>query len=123
MKVAFGESITSPQGIQALGIGGLDVLRPDATVLHGITGFLQGVAPALERRASIFPHYYPDIHAPLVGALGLMMVEESPAQAETVGFGVLRATQPRIQDGLWHLTERPGLGLNWDEDALRHYAA
>ena len=58
-----------------------------------------------------------------VGALGLMMVEESPAEAETVGFGVLRATQPRIENGIWHLTERPGLGLDWDEDALRHYAA
>ena len=121
MKVAFGESMTSPQGMQAL--SALDVLRPDATVLHGITGFLQGIAPALERRASLFPHYYPDLHAPLVGALGLMMVEESPAEAETVGFGVLRATQPKIQGGIWHLTERPGLGIDWDEDALRHYAA
>ena len=123
MKVAFGESITSPQGIQALSRAGvLEVLRPDATVLHGITGFLQGIAPALENRLNIFPHYYPDIHAPLVGALGLMMTEESPEEAETVGFDVLRATQPVIKDGHWQLTERPGLGIDWDEAALRHYA-
>ncbi len=123
-KIAFGESITTPQIVQQLGAAnGVDIVRPDATVQHGITGFLQGIAPALENRVSIFPHYYPDIHAPLAGALGLSMIEESPSEADTVGFGVLRAEQPIIKNGLWQLTERPGLGVVWDEDAIRSYSA
>ena len=96
-------------------------MRPDATVQHGITGVAHGLAPALERRAAVFPHYYPDIHAPVAGALGLTMIEESPAEADTVSFGVLRAAQPRIEAGHWHLTERPGLGIEWDEDALARF--
>jgi L-alanine-DL-glutamate epimerase-like enolase superfamily enzyme len=115
VRIAFGESLTSPQTMQQLTV---DILRPDATVQHGVTGFLQGIAPGLERHAQILPHYYPDIHAPLAGALGLMAVEESPALADTVGFGVLRATQPDIRGGLWHLSERPGFGVDWDEDAI-----
>jgi L-alanine-DL-glutamate epimerase-like enolase superfamily enzyme len=119
VKIAFGESITTPQIIQQLGAAnGVDIVRPDATVQHGITGFLQGVAPALENHVTVFPHYYPDVHAPLAGALGLSMIEESASEADTVGFGVLRATQPIIQDGLWQLTERPGLGVVWNEDAI-----
>jgi L-alanine-DL-glutamate epimerase-like enolase superfamily enzyme len=125
IKIAFGESMSSPAIIQRLGADdGVDVLRPDATHQMGITGYLQGIAPALENRTPIFPHYFPDIHAPLVGALGApggLMVEESPVECDTVGFRQLRATQPDIRDGIWHLTEKPGLGIEWDEDALKRF--
>ncbi len=119
VKIAFGESITSPLIIQRLSSDmRIDIVRPDATVLHGISGFLQAVAPAVENGLAVFPHYYPDLHAPLAGALGLSMIEESPAEADTVGFGILRAQQPDIHDGHWHLTDRPGLGIVWDEEVL-----
>lgn len=118
VKIAFGESITSPRIMQQLRV---DIQRPDATVLHGVTGFIQGIAPALERHAAILPHYYPDLHAPLSGAFGLTAIEESPAQADTAGFGVLRASQPDIRDGHWHLNERPGFGIDWDEDAIARH--
>lgn len=119
VRVAYGESITSPQVLQSLGApNGLDIVRPDATVLGGITGFAQAIAPALEQRVRIFPHYYPDIHAQLAAAFGLDMIEESPDQADTVGFAPLRAQQPRIVDGHWHMTDAPGLGIVWNETAL-----
>lgn len=122
VKIAFGESMSSPAIIQRLGAAdGVDVLRPDATHQMGITGYLQGLAPALENRVPIYPHYFPDIHAPLVGALGGMMIEESPIECDTVGFRQLRATQPDIRDGIWHLTEKPGLGIDWDEDAIKRF--
>ena len=92
--------------------------RFNATVLGGITGFAQAIAPALERRVRIFPHYYPDIHAQLAAAFGLDMIEESPDQADTVGFAPLRVQQPRIIDGHWHMTDAPGLGIVWNETAL-----
>jgi L-alanine-DL-glutamate epimerase-like enolase superfamily enzyme len=119
LKVAFGESVSSPKIIQALGsANGVDIVRPDATHQLGITGYVQGVAPALENGVEVFPHYFPDIHAPLVGAIGGKMVEESPMEADTVGLRALRATQPEIRNGTWYLSERPGLGIEWDEDAL-----
>lgn len=120
VRVAYGESITSPLIMQSLAVpNGLDIVRPDATVLGGITGFVQGIAPALEHRVRIFPHYYPDIHAQLAAAFGLDMIEESPGQADTVGFAPLRAQQSRIVDGHWHMTEAPGLGIAWNESALQ----
>jgi D-arabinonate dehydratase len=122
VKIAFGESISSPAIIHRLGgADGVDILRPDATHQMGVTGYLQGIAPALENDTPIFPHYFPDIHAVLGGALGAMMIEESPVEADTVGFRQLRAAQPDIRDGIWHLTDRPGFGIEWDEDALQKF--
>ena len=122
MRIAYGESITSTAIMQQLcGPGGVDIARPDVTVLGGPTGFVQAIAPALEHNLLLFPHYYPDLHAPLAGAFGRMMVEESPDAADTVGFGVLRAAQPVITGGTWQLAERPGFGIVWDDDAIARF--
>lgn len=119
VPVAFGESLASPAAIQQLGgADGLDVVRPDATHQLGVTGYIQGIAPALEQNRTLFPHYYPDIHAPLVAAFGGAMIEESPAGVDTVGLYHLRAVQPTIRDGYWLLNDEPGFGIRWDEDAL-----
>ncbi len=122
MRIAYGESITSTAIMQKLcTTGGVDIVRPDVTVLGGPSGFLQAIAPALEHSIPLFPHYYPDLHAALAGALGLSLIEESPDEADTVGFGVLRATQPVITSGAWSLDEAPGFGIAWDEDALARF--
>ncbi|MFC1466420.1 MAG: mandelate racemase/muconate lactonizing enzyme family protein [Candidatus Brachytrichaceae bacterium NZ_4S206] len=122
MRVAFGESLSTPDVIQALGSsGGVDIVRPDATHQLGLTGYLQAIAPALESHTTIFPHYFPDVHAPLVAACGGAWVEESPAEADTVGFRLLRAEQPTIQSGMWQVADRPGFGIVWDEDALQRF--
>ncbi|MCS6848990.1 MAG: mandelate racemase/muconate lactonizing enzyme family protein [Anaerolineae bacterium] len=122
MRVAFGESLSAPGAIQALGSpDGMDIVRPDATHQMGLTGYLQAIAPALESRKTIFPHYFPDVHAPLVAALGGAWIEESPAEADTVGFRLLRAEQPVIRSGVWHVGERPGFGIVWDEEALQRF--
>jgi L-alanine-DL-glutamate epimerase-like enolase superfamily enzyme len=122
MKVAFGESLSSPRDVQRLGgDGGVDIVRPDATHQLGVTGYALGIAPAQEANRTIFPHYFPDLHAPLAAALGGLWIEESPDQADTVGFRQLRATQPRIESGVWRLSDRPGFGIDWDEDALRRF--
>jgi L-alanine-DL-glutamate epimerase-like enolase superfamily enzyme len=119
-RVAFGESVSDLNQLRVLAQN-VDLYRPDATYQLGITGYLQTVPLAQAHGSWIMPHYYPDLHAPLVGALGGTMVEESPAEADTVNFGVLRGEQPGIKDGIWHLTERPGLGIVWDEEAIAHY--
>ena len=122
VPVAFGESLASPATLQWLGLPqGVGIVRPDATHQLGVTGYLQGVATALEHHTPVFPHYFPDLHAPLVGALGGMMIEESPPEADTVGFAQLRAVQPSIQNGVWHLNDRPGFGIVWDDDAVQSF--
>jgi L-alanine-DL-glutamate epimerase-like enolase superfamily enzyme len=120
MKVAFGESLSSPGDVQRLGeAGGVDIVRPDATHQLGVTGYTQGIAAALEHKRTIFPHYFPDLHAPLAAAFGAAWIEESPDEADTVGFRTLRATRPVIKDGIWRLNDRPGFGIEWDEEALQ----
>ncbi|WP_169239270.1 mandelate racemase/muconate lactonizing enzyme family protein [Candidatus Roseilinea sp. NK_OTU-006] len=122
MPVAFGESLSAPDAVQALGSpAGVDIVRPDVTHQMGLTGYLQAITPALESHKTIFPHYFPDLHAPLVAALGGAWVEESPAEADTVGFRLLRAEQPLIRSGMWCVNERPGFGIVWDEDALQRF--
>lgn len=118
-KVAFGESVVAPENLGRLsGDGGVDILRLDATAHLGATGFLMFANMGLENRRTVFPHYFPDLHAPLAGALGGIEVEESPPEADTVGFRQLRAVQPSIEGGSWRLTGEPGFGLQWDEDAV-----
>ena len=119
LPIAFGESLSSPHDMQQLGASNaIDILRPDATHQMGITGFMQAIATATENHISIFPHYFPDIHASLAAAFGAAWIEESPDEADTVGFRVLRATQPLIQRGAWSLSDAPGLGIDWDEAVL-----
>ncbi len=120
IPIAFGEVLSSPDAVQQLSAG-IDILRPDATHQLGVTGYIQGVGRALEHRTPIFPHYFPDIHAPLLGALGGWMTEESPFEADTVGFWQMRATQPVITNGMWRLTDAPGFGIDWDEERLTRF--
>jgi L-alanine-DL-glutamate epimerase-like enolase superfamily enzyme len=122
MKVAFGESLSSPGDVLRLGeADGVDIVRPDATHQLGVTGYIQGAATALEHNRTIFPHYFPDLHAPLAAIFGGAWIEESPDEADTVGFRILRAGPPKIKDGVWKLNDRPGFGIEWDEEALQKY--
>lgn len=122
IRVAFGESLSSPAAIQRLGAAdGVDIVRPDATHQLGLTGYMQGIATALEGGRPIFPHYFPDLHAPLVVALGGAWIEESPLEADTVGFWPLRARPPMIERGMWPLSDAPGFGIAWDEEAIQRY--
>ncbi|MBA3822523.1 MAG: mandelate racemase/muconate lactonizing enzyme family protein [Ktedonobacterales bacterium] len=122
IPIAFGESIASPGTMQRLGrTSGVDIIRPDATHQMGVTGYLRGTAVAREAGVRIFPHYFPDLHASLVSAWGGEMIEESPAEVDTVAFRHLRAVQPDIRAGMWHLSDRPGFGIVWDEAALQRY--
>lgn len=124
LPVAFGESLSSPADVQQIGAhAGVDIVRVDVTFQLGLTGVLQGMAPALEHNKPIFPHYFPDLHAPLAAAFGMQWIEESPDEADTVGFRVLRATQPRIVNGMWQLRDHAGFGIDWDEGALAKYRA
>jgi len=34
---------------------------------------------------------------------------------------VLRASQPSIERDLWSPSDAPGLGIDWDEDALARF--
>jgi L-alanine-DL-glutamate epimerase-like enolase superfamily enzyme len=122
-KVAFGESVVAPENLARLGTDeGVDILRLDATVHLGVTGFMMFANMALETGRSVFPHYYPDLHAILAAALGGIEIEESDPLADTVGFHRLRrASGPPITDGAWQVGEDPGFGMAWDEDALDHY--
>jgi L-alanine-DL-glutamate epimerase-like enolase superfamily enzyme len=121
-KVAFGESVVAPESLGRLsGDGGVDIVRLDATAHLGATGFLMFANMALENRRTVFPHYFPDLHAPLAGALGSIEVEESPAEADTVGFRRLRNRQPVLREGAWRLGEEPGFGVQWEDDALNRY--
>jgi L-alanine-DL-glutamate epimerase-like enolase superfamily enzyme len=122
MPVAFGESLSAPADVMQLGShAGVDIVRVDVTFQLGLTGVLQGMAPALENNKPIFPHYFPDLHAPVAAAFGMRWIEESPDEADTVGFRVLRATQPIIEKGVWQLSARAGFGIDWDEDALQRF--
>ncbi len=121
-KVAFGESVVAPESLGRLAVAeGVDILRLDATAHLGITGFMMFANMALENGRHVFPHYFPDLHAPLAGALGNVEIEESPPGADATGFAQLRRVQPTITSGLWRLSEEPGLGIVWDEAAIEHH--
>jgi L-alanine-DL-glutamate epimerase-like enolase superfamily enzyme len=126
IPIALGESETSLERLHELaGAGslrGVDILRADATVAWGISGYLRATALALTARRPVYPHYFPDVHGALVGGLGGSWVEDVPVACDTTGLARIRRSPSPMREGVWQLDDEPGVGLNLDDAAIEALA-
>ena len=102
--------------------GGLQLLQTDILVGGGFTGLMRIAAMAEAHHVYLAPHgaQYPEINCHLVAAVpnGLMV----PACPESEPFQVwskMYSPGFEIAEGQIVITERPGLGLDLDDDFLR----
>ena len=119
LPIQGGENWWGPRGMErALAAGAVDLCMPDAMKIGGVTGWTQAAAIAAARRVPMSSHIFVEASAQLLPATPTAHLLEHLDIA-----GPLLREPLVVRDGMAELPARPGLGLEWDEAALRRWAA
>jgi len=106
---------------ELLDAGGVPILQHDAAVCGGISELRKIADLASAYGAMLCPHWFHDLHAPLVGAFPGATFVEYFIDSSVFNFGELIDRQLVVRDGEIVLHEHPGLGFDFDEAALSMY--
>ncbi len=101
-----------------------DILQPDVGVLGGITEFLLIAHTADSFDLPIAPHWHANLHAHLAAALpNTLVIEHFDLEKDIYNFERLltEETRLRVEGGHVVLSDRPGLGLEFDEGVVSKY--
>jgi mandelate racemase len=112
--IQIGENFYGPRDLHtALQKKACDLVMPDFMRIGGVTGWLRAAAIAGAAGVPISTHLYPEI------AAHVMRVTETAHWLEWQDWAdpVLQ-TPYEIRDGMLHIPDVPGVGLEWDEDAV-----
>jgi mandelate racemase len=112
--IQIGENFYGPRDLHtALQKQACDLVMPDFMRIGGVTGWLRAAAIAGAAGVPISTHLYPEI------AAHVMRVTETAHWLEWQDWAdpVLQ-TPYEIRDGMLHIPDVPGVGLEWDEDAV-----
>jgi len=115
--IQIGENFSTPHAMQAaLDAGACDYVMPDLERIGGVTGWMRAAALAQARGVEMSTHLFPEVSAHLMAAT------PTGHWLEYVDWAAPVLREPaRIVDGAVMPSERPGNGLDWDEDAVRRY--
>jgi L-alanine-DL-glutamate epimerase-like enolase superfamily enzyme len=102
--------------------GGCEILHTDAAVCGGISEWRRVAAYADAKGVTVSPHWFHDLHAPLVAATPNARFVEFFTDDQVLNFRRLIDTQLSFKDGDLMLHQTPGLGFKFDESALKKYA-
>lgn len=101
-----------------------DILQPDVGVVGGVSEFLRIAHAAESFDLPIAPHWHANLHAQLTAALpGTLTIEYFELANDIYNFEALvtEESRLRIEDGHIALSERPGIGIEFDEQAVAGY--
>jgi mandelate racemase len=119
LPVQGGENWWGPAGMaRSLAAGATDLCMPDVMKIGGVTGWIKAAALAEAARVPMSSHIFVEASAQLLPATPTAHYLEHLDIA-----GPLLTERLRVVDGMVQVPTRPGLGLDWDEAALRHHAA
>ena len=98
------------------------ILQPDALMMGGITEFMKVAAMAQANDFHISNHGPHHIHAHLLAAIpnGLIIEEYFTSEVQPIDGGIF-LDQMSIVDGYISPPDRPGLGMELNEEALAPY--
>jgi L-alanine-DL-glutamate epimerase-like enolase superfamily enzyme len=106
---------------QLLDMGAAAILQTDAAVCGGITEFKRIAAMAAGYGVQMCPHWFHDIHAPLVAATPNARYVEFFWDDQVLNFRRLIDRQLEHKDGRVILHQTPGLGFSFDEKQVEKY--
>lgn len=106
---------------QMLDQGAAAILQTDAAVCGGITEWKRIAATASSYGVVMCPHWFHDLHAPLVAATPNARYVEFFWDDQVLNFRRLVDRQLEHQDGRVMLHPSPGLGFGFDEQAVARY--
>ena len=115
VPIAVGESIYSPSHFREyLAAGAAGIVQVDAARIGGITPWLKTAHLAETFNVKVAPHFLMELHVSLCAAVpNALAVEHIPQ---------LRAVTTRevtIEDGYAVAPGEPGLGIDWDREAIK----
>jgi L-alanine-DL-glutamate epimerase-like enolase superfamily enzyme len=126
MLIGLGENLGGHRAFYDLiESGAVDVVRCDATVVGGVREFMAAAALASARGLEVSGHVHPSIHVHFGAALANM----HPAGLEYMdpgsgldGFHELLNSQLELRSGHAVVPDSPGLGIDWNWNAVRRYS-
>lgn len=118
IPICTGETNYNPRGMRRLlAAGAADILMPDLARCSGVTGWRRAAAIAREFGKPVTPHLFHEVSAHLLSA------EPHGVWCEHMPWWERILREPMaLRDGNLVLSERPGLGIEWDEAAFREFA-
>ena len=123
VPLAFGDEQSGDRAfVRLMDEGGVDVVRLDATVCGGVTAFCRISRAAAQRGLVVAPHVFHGLHSHLAGVVGnIRCLETMLPETGIEAVHMLWNDDLPWQDGGFIPTERAGLGISWDEEALARY--
>jgi mandelate racemase len=116
--VQIGENWWGPHdAAKSIEAGASDYVMPDAMKIGGVTGWLRSAALAEAAGLSLSSHLFPEISA------HLLAVSPTSHWLEYVDWANPILEEPlEIEDGYASPLDAAGIGISWDEDAIRRYS-
>lgn len=116
--IQIGENFMGPEHMaQALAAGACDFVMPDAQRIGGVTGWMRAAALAQAAGLEMSSHLFPE------ASCHLLAVTPTCHWLEYVDWADAVLEEPaQLKDGRVLVPERPGLGMKWNEKAVRKYA-
>jgi mandelate racemase len=115
--VQIGENFSLPEAMQvALDAKAADYVMPDLERIGGVTGWRQAAEIAAVNRVPMSSHLFPEVSAHLLAATPTCHFLEYVDWADAL----LREPMT-VKDGHALIPTRPGNGMVWDEDAVKHH--
>lgn len=112
--IQIGENFYGPRELhRALQMGACDYVMPDFMRIGGVTGWMRASAITGVAGVPMSTHLYPEV------AAHVMRVTETAHWLEWQNWAdpVLRKPYD-VSDGLLHIPDVAGVGIDWDEDAV-----
>jgi L-alanine-DL-glutamate epimerase-like enolase superfamily enzyme len=126
MLIGLGESVSGHSAYRDLiGSGAVDVVRCDATVVGGVREFLSTAALASAHGLDLAAHVHANVHVHFGAALPNLHpagLEYMTPDSGLDGLEELLETRLEIRDGCAVVPDRPGIGLDWNWDAVGRHA-
>lgn len=118
IPICQGETNWNERGMRHLLVAGAcDVLMADLQRCSGPTGWMKAAGAAAEHGTPIISHLFHETSAHLMSAApGSIWCEHMPWWEP-----ILKEPAP-FKDGHIHLGDKPGVGMEWDEEACRKFA-
>jgi len=116
--IQIGENFMGPEQLaQALAAGACDFVMPDAERIGGVTGWMRAAALAQGAGVEMSSHLFPEVSVHLLAATPTCHWLEFVDWAEPI------LEQPvEVKKGFAQPVERPGIGMKWNESAIKRFA-
>jgi len=102
--------------------GNIDIIRLDATVCGGVRAFITICKMAEEHNVPVSSHIFHHLHSNLATALpNVRWIETFPYDSNLDPIHKLWKDDLDWLEGSLVVSERPGIGISWDEDKLMDF--